>query len=262
MVADRWKVDHRIGKGAFGVIHHGIDSVTGGEVAIKFEHRNCRVPQLAFEAQLYRKLPAGEGVTEMVWFGREKTFNVLVMELLGKSLADLFDACNKRFSLGTVAFIADQSLRRIENMHAHDIVHRDIKPNNFVMGKDSHSRNTVHLLDYGLAKIYRIHGNHIPFRDDKKLTGTARYASLNAHLGRELSRRDDLESLGFMLVYFYKGSLPWQGNHNAKTKQEMYSAIKRLKRQTTLEELCHNLPNAFLDYLSYCRNLSFDQVSA
>ena len=184
---------------------------------------------IAFEAQLYRKLPCPcDGVTEMLWFGREKTFNVMVMELLGKSLADLFEACGRRFSLPTVIFIALESLRRIENLHNHDIVHRDIKPNNFVIGKEPNA-NTVYLLDYGLAKIYRIHSTHIPYREDKKLTGTARYASLNAHLGRELSRRDDLESLGFMLVCFYKGNLPWQGNHNAKTKQEMYTAIKKVK---------------------------------
>lgn len=194
------------------MIHHGVDQSTGAEVAIKFEHRQCRVPQLAFEAQLYRKLPSScDGVTDMLWFGKEATFNVMVMELLGKSLADLFELCGKRFNLATVCYVALQSLLRIENLHKHDIVHRDIKPNNFVIGKvtskSGRERELVYLLDYGLAKIYRVKGVHIPYREDKKLTGTARYASLNAHLGRELSRRDDLESLGFMLVYFIKGQL-------------------------------------------------------
>lgn len=156
------------------------------------------------------------------WYGQhEAGYNVMVTDLLGPNLEDLYNYCKRKFSLKTVLQLADQMLGRVEYIHNKCFIHRDIKPDNFLMGIGARRVNTVFLIDYGLAKKYRDMRTrtHIPYREGKSLTGTARYASVNAHLGIEQSRRDDLESLGYVLVYLAKGSLPWQGLKAANRKQ-------------------------------------------
>jgi serine/threonine protein kinase len=142
--------------------------------------------------------------------GVEAEYNIMVIDLLGPSIADLFVYCGNHFSLKTTLMLADQMIARIDSLHKKNFIHRDIKPENFLMGigKNSH---VVYLIDFGLSKKYRemkTH-QHIPYKENKNLTGTARYASLNAHLGIEQSRRDDLEAIGYVLVYFAAGRLPW-----------------------------------------------------
>ena len=146
-------------------------------------------------------------------------------------------------------------------MHSKELLHRDIKPDNFLVGtKARKDSNIVYIVDFGLAKRFTLPktGLHIPYRDHKSLTGTARYASLSTHLGLEQSRRDDLEALGFVLLYFLRGSLPWQGL-NAKTKNEKYEKIKNKKASTTIESLCKGYPDAFAKYIQHCRDLKFDE---
>ncbi len=183
----------------------------------------------------------------------------MVMDLLGQSLEDLFVSCKRKFSLKTVCMLADQMVARVEYVHSKNFIHRDMKPDNFLMGpvKDE---GKCFLVDYGLAKKYKDSrtGEHIPYRDHKSMTGTARYASMNTHLGIEQARRDDLEGIGFILVYFLKGSLPWQGL-NAKTKKEKYDKIKDKKVQTTIEALTRGLPEELKKYLQHARNLKFDE---
>jgi serine/threonine protein kinase len=188
------------------------------------------------------------------------SYSVLVMDLMGPSLEDLFNLCNRKFGLKTVLMIADQMLQRIEYLHYKNFLHRDIKPDNFVTGLSAHAKH-IYLLDFGLAKKYRDSRNpnsHIPYREDKSLTGTARYASINTHLGIEQSRRDDLESLGYLLLYFLRGSLPWQGLR-ATTKEEKYAKILAKKRATTIDSLCRGFAPEFALYFNYVRSLGFDE---
>ena len=180
------------------------------------------------------------------------------MELLGKSLEDIFQAQQKKFTLKTVAMIGIQMLDRLEFIHSKNIIHRDIKPDNFVLGLDNKS-HIIYILDFGLSKKFRSSRTHqhIKFSVNKKLTGTARYASINALKGCEQSRRDDLEAIGYVLLYFLRGSLPWQGLHVNKG-EDRYKKILQKKKGTSAEDLCKGFPNEFVEYINYTRNLEFE----
>jgi casein kinase 1 len=192
------------------------------------------------------------------WYGVEGDYNVMVIDLLGPSLEDLFSFCNRKLSLKTVLMLADQMINRVEYVHAKNFIHRDIKPDNFLIGLGKKA-NQVHIIDFGLAKKYRDPKtqHHIPYRENKNLTGTARYASVNTHLGIEQSRRDDLEAIGYVLMYFNRGSLPWQGL-KANAKKEKYEKIMEKKMSTPIEVLCKHFPCEFVTYLNYCRSLRFE----
>ena len=149
-------------------------------------------------------------------------------------------------------------LDRLEFIHRKNIIHRDIKPDNFTIGMDNKS-HIIYALDFGLSKKFRSSRTHqhIKFSVNKKLTGTARYASINALKGCEQSRRDDLEAIGYVFMYFLRGSLPWQGLHVHKY-EDRYKKILAKKRETTAEELCKGFPNEFVYYINYTRNLEFE----
>ena len=229
------------------------------------ESTKARCPQLRYEYSLYKLLmDPGEngkkaiGIPSVKWWGMQDEFNVMVMELLGPSLEDLFTFCGRKFSLKTTIMLADQCIKRIQAVHERFFVHRDIKPDNFVMGLKTMS-NTVYVIDFGLSKKYRDQKTqkHIKYAEDKAFVGTVRYASINNHKGREQSRRDDLEALGYMFVYFMKGQLPWQGIKGKKGDKNQQILAK--KETTPLTELCEGLPEECVIYLDTCKRLGFEQ---
>ncbi|KAK1375912.1 Non-specific serine/threonine protein kinase [Heracleum sosnowskyi] len=257
-VGNKFRLGRKIGSGSFGEIYLGTNIQTNEEVAIKLENIKTKHPQLLYESKLYKILQGGTGIPNVRWFGVEGDYNVLVMDLLGPSLEDLFNFCSRKLSLKTVLMLADQMVNRVEFVHSKSFLHRDIKPDNFLMGLGRRA-NQVYAIDFGLAKKYRdsTTHQHIPYRENKNLTGTARYASMNTHLGIEQSRRDDLESLGYVLMYFLRGSLPWQGL-KAGNKKQKYEKISEKKVSTSIEALCRGYPTEFASYFHYCRSLRFD----
>ncbi|KAK2371242.1 Casein kinase 1-like protein 2 [Trifolium repens] len=257
-IGNKFRLGRKIGSGSFGEIYLGTNIQTNEEVAIKLENVKTKHPQLLYESKLYKVLQGGTGIPNVRWYGVEGEYNVLVMDLLGPSLEDLFSFCSRKLSLKTVLMLADQMINRVEYIHSKSFLHRDIKPDNFLMGLGRRA-NQVYAIDFGLAKKYRDTSTHqhIPYRENKNLTGTARYASMNTHLGIEQSRRDDLESLGYVLMYFLRGSLPWQGL-KAGTKKQKYEKISEKKVSTSIESLCRGYPSEFASYFHYCRSLRFD----
>jgi len=257
-IAGKFQLGRKIGCGSFGDIHIGSNLQTGEEVAIKLESTKAKQPQLMYEAKLYKIIGGCPGIPAVHWYGVEGDYNVMVIDLLGPSLEDLFNFCERRFTLKTLLMLADQMITLIEYVHSKNFLHRDIKPENFLMGVGRNEKQ-LFIIDFGLAKKYRnpFSQEHIPYRDNKQLTGTARYASINTHAGIEQSRRDDLEAIGYVLMYFGRGSLPWQGLKGA-TKEERYKRIHEKKEAVAPEVLGKHLPPEFAIYLNYCRNLGFE----
>lgn len=260
-IADNYILNSRrkLGSGSFGEIYYGYQQGTEREVAIKLEQVKTKYPQLFYESKIYMTLKGGKGIPNLHWCGAQGNFNIMIIDLLGPSLEDLFNICGRKFSLKTSLMITEQMLNRIEYMHSKSFIHRDIKPDNFLIGRKK-LKNIIHVIDFGLAKRYRdIKTNmHINYRDGKSLTGTARFASINTHLGIEQSRRDDLESIGYCLIYFLKGSLPWQGL-KARTNNEKYLKIMEVKIQTSIESLCKDLPKELEKIIFFTRDLTFDE---
>ena len=257
-VGKKYRLGRKIGSGSFGDIYLGTNMASGEEVAIKLESVKTKHPQLLYESKIYKILNGGLGIPNIRWFGVEGDYNVMVLDLLGPSLEDLFNYCGRKFQLKTVLMIGDQLLCRLEFTHSKSFIHRDVKPDNFLIGLGKRAQ-ICHIIDFGLAKKFRDPKTHmhIPYRENKNLTGTARYASINTHVGIEQSRRDDLESLGYVLMYFIRGSLPWQGL-KANTKKQKYEKIMEKKMSTPTEVLCKNYPCEFRAYFEYCRALRFD----
>lgn len=258
LVGGKYRVGKKLGSGSFGEIFLAVESTTSKEVALKIEPARARHPQLEYEVRVYRNLVGGVGIPFILWYGKHEEYSCMVMDLLGPSLEDLFNFCGRKFSLKTVLFLADQLLARLEYIHSRGFLHRDIKPDNFLMGLNKRG-NQVNAIDFGLAKKYRDPRTqrHIPYKDGKSLTGTARYASINTHLGVEQSRRDDLEALGYIFVYFCQGKLPWMGMRG-NTKKIKYDAIMQKKITTSTIDLCLGLPVEFAGYLDYVRQLRFE----
>jgi serine/threonine protein kinase len=259
IVGGKYRIIRKVGSGSFGTVYLGENQATGDDVAVKVESHNSEPQQLLYEARILRELQGGLGIPVLYWSGVVGNYNVMVLELLGPCLETLLSQCHHKFSMKTVCQLASQMLKRLEYVHEQSFVHRDMKPENFLIGT-SKKTSIVHIIDFGLSKKYRdgkTH-QHIPYREGKSLTGTARYVSVNSHLGLELSRRDDVESLGYIIVYFFKGALPWQGTRG-NTKQEKYNKILEKKMAVPPHVLCKGCPDVFATFLTYCKGLQFEE---
>jgi len=255
----KYELLKKLGEGCFGEVYLAKNTESNEEVAVKLEEfqEGTALGQLEHEAALLNILGQPvqpQGFVELYYFQREGPFHCLVMEVLGKSLEDRIQSCRGKFNLKTTLVCADGILRCTAYLHSKSIIHRDIKPENFMFGVKSRVHH-LYMIDFGLSKTY-FDKKHIPMKEKLNLTGTARYSSMNAHRGLEQSRRDDLEAIGHMLMYFLRGSLPW-ANIEAKTKQEKYRMILEKKEQVPLEELCKGHPGAFEVFLRYARHLKF-----
>jgi serine/threonine protein kinase len=267
LVSDYYILIENIGHGSFGKVYIA-QHTSGGFVAVKTEETYCdkRRTRIENEYNIYthlRKSGMDKGLPKIYDFMKTPEYNFLFMELLGPSLDDIFDQYKKIFEPKLVSIIAGQLITLLEKVHDGGYVHRDIKPSNFLLGRDTDftkSISNIHIMDFGLSKCYLKNGKHIEYRDNRSLVGTPRYASKNMHRGIEPSRRDDLEAVGYMLLYFLKGKLPWQGMKRRKNVIDV-DAIGEKKLAIPLDELCVNVPDncKMKQYMEHCMNLKFDE---
>ena len=250
-------VNKLLGKGGFGQIYLGRNIRENVPIAIKVEETSNR-SHLRLEYEILKEIQGGKGIPRIYKYRQGHNHNYLVMELLGKSLDKLFSDNDKYFSDKTIFQIGYQMIERIQYVHSKFYIHRDIKPGNFVIGRGEKSK-IIYLIDFGLSKRYIDPEKkcHIPYREGKGLTGTARYVSLFTHYGIEQSRRDDIESIAYNLIYFAKGKLPWQGV-KTKNKKEKHKKIMESKLAHTPDILCANLPDVYVKLLKYARKLEFE----
>ena len=225
IILKKYRLDKIIGKGSFGCVFEGVCLKDKSKVAVKVENKNAEYKLLEIESN-YLSILKGYGIPEIKSFGIHGNFYVMVEELLGYNLMKLKNNI-KCFSLKDIAMIAIQILDRIEYVHSKNIIHRDIKPENFVIGYKNNS--IIYIIDFGISRKYRSSrtGKHLKYQILGKMFGTVRYASYNASRGVEQSRRDDLEAIGYMLIYLAKGSLPWKGiNLKEKDGHKKYLQCK------------------------------------
>lgn len=262
VLMDRYKILKHIGSGSFGMIFDALDTTTNTVVALKVEKKTTKSPQLYYESRIYHILEGITGFAQPFLYGEcpDTKMKVFAMQRLGASLEDIKGKGSDVLPLRTVLMCALQMMERIECLHRHHIIHRDIKSENFLIGSGENDKNLLYLIDFGLSKRYKDPKTkqHIPYREGKNLVGTARFASIHTHLGIEQSRRDDMEAIGYLLIYLAKGTLPWQGVA-ANNKKEKYHRICDLKMATPIHTLCAGLPAAFPTYMKYVRELQFDE---
>ena len=254
---NKYRLVEKLGEGTFGMIFKC--ESTDGLCAFKFEKkRNGRRSLLRTESEVMIELK-GYGIPNIILYIEQGDYNIMIMELLGKSLESLVKQFNdEKFSLKTVCMLAIEILKILKNIHNKHYIHRDIKPDNFAIGYSDQSK--LYLIDFGLAKQYRSEKTlqQKPMQKNKRLTGTARYASINALRGYDQSRRDDLESVGYVVAYLLRGNLPWQGII-VKTKEEKYAKILYRKQNVTSEQLFYGFPNELVTFIDYCKNLGYEE---
>ena len=252
----KYLVIKKIDEGSFGSIYLSQNIQTKEKVAIKIENRKTENPLLEREAYILFYL-RGPGLPEIKTFGKTKDLFILIQNLLGPSLANLLDKHSIVFTIKDICMLSIQMIERLEYIHLKNYIHRDIKPHNFLMGIDD--PDILYLIDFGLSKKYRSKkGKHIKFSINNNITGTPRYCSINGLRGAEQSRRDDLESLFYVIIYFFRGNLPWQ-NLKIKSRQERFNRINYLKKNISYKILCKNLPQELYNFGTYIKRLKFEE---
>lgn len=255
---DIFKLREKIGSGSFGDVYRGKDIKRNIKIALKVEEldKKRKISKLQIEHKIYKILHKNgvKSIPTIYDFIKTKKFHIMNMKLLGESLDVVFERYDRRFDLPTTLKLGMDMIDIMKDLHRSGIIHRDIKPNNFMIGR-KHTDN-LYIMDFGLSKQFMKGNKHIKLTTGRNLVGTARYAGLNVHYGIEPSRRDDIESIGYMLVYFMKGRLPWQGlKKDSKTKQ--LDRIKEVKMSTKVDKLCMGLPQCFVKFLKYIKSCEF-----
>jgi serine/threonine protein kinase len=246
IINKKYIILNKIGSGCFGSIYKGQNIRTKEYVAIKVECIENDLKLLKNESSIYQYLNGCEGIPHVKWFGKDDINYYMVINLLGSSLQDLMNR-NKRLSLILILKLGIKIFCIIKMIHEKGLVHRDIKPDNFLFGLNQ--INNIYLIDFGFCKTYIENGEHNKFKKISKMIGSKNYASISSHKCFDLSRRDDLESLCYMLIYFYIGSLPW----NNVSDEETIISLKN--------EILNNddIPVVLLDFLKYCRTMEYEE---
>ena len=258
-IFNKYVIKRKLGQGSFGSIYEAQSKYSNKLYAVKLEDMKQEQYILEDESSFlsYINIPR---IPKLKSFGYSGSYIILVMELLGKSLDKIFNELpSRKMSVRCVCNIAYQLISIFEIIHSCNIIHRDIKPANIAIGREEKSKY-IYVLDFGLSKNYKSSktNKHFPFIQNNKLIGNARYSSINALYGGTQSRRDDLESLGYVLVYLLLGRLPWQG-HISHSKEDKYYKIKEIKKGTSAQKLCEGLPPQFEEYINYTRNLKYTE---
>jgi casein kinase I family protein HRR25 len=248
LINKKYRIVEKIGEGAFGLIYKGENVRTKELVAVKVEPIEKDMKLLKNESLIYQYLNNVQGVPFVKWFGKDEKNYYMVLNLLGESLQSIKN--DSTFSLSNVLQIGVQVLIILKTIHDKGLVHRDIKPDNFLLGLND-QRKRIYIIDFGLCKSYITNDQHNPIKKTNGLIGSLTYASINAHNYIELSRRDDMESLGYMLAFLYLGTLPWQ-----EVKIENINIIQKLKQDITSND---KLPQILVNYIKYVRSLEYEE---
>jgi casein kinase I homolog HRR25 len=238
-----------IGSGSFGSIYQGENVRTQEKVAIKVEPIKNETKLLKNEATFYQYLSNKQGIPEVKWYGKDNQNYYMVLNLLGESLEAIKEQ-KGTFSLKTTLQIGINILDLLRTIHEAGLIHRDIKPDNFLLSL-SDTNKKINIIDFGLCKSYLNNEKHIEMKQTSSLIGTPTYASINAHNFMELSRRDDLESLGYMLIYFYLGMLEWQ-----KIDSTNHELIKTMKTNVIYNT---KIPPILIEYIKFVRTIDFEE---
>jgi len=257
LVNHKYNVLKQIGECNFGKIFKGENIRTNELVAIKVEPIEDNFKMLKNEAIIYQHLLHTYGMPTLKWFGKDERNYYLVITLLGKSLEHYIQQKGK-FSIKLTLQIGVQVINLLKTIHDKGLIHRDIKPENFLFGNDDESKQ-LYIIDFGLSKTYINYEEncHIEMKNSNNIIGTPSYVSLNGHKLLELSRRDDLESLGYMLIYLYCGKLKWQKINIYENFEKSNTLI--MKAKMNLGKL-YDLPDIFYNYFDYVRNLEFQEM--
>lgn len=249
LINKKYKMLEKIGEGTFGLIYKGENIRTRELVAIKVESIEHNMKLLKNESIIYQYLNNVQGVPFVKWFGKDETNYYMVINLLGQSLQSIKN--NSTFSLTSVLQTGIKIVLLLKTIHDKGLVHRDIKPDNFLLGLNNQWKN-MYIIDFGLCRSYITNDKHKPIKKTNNLIGSLTYCSINAHNCIELSRRDDMESLGYMLAFFYLGTLPWQ-----EMVSENIDIIKNLKQDIVINS---KLPQILVNYINYVRSLKYEET--